>query len=70
MNKEIKKHQLTTRGAYYAHHLASGAYSNVRTENGIISRPLPYYSTFIRLKQAWDVFRYKADALYWIGDKK
>ena len=25
----------------------------------------PYYHWPTRLKQAWDVFRYRADALYW-----
>lgn len=35
----------------------SGAWHN--------ARPEPYYSLLERLRQAWDVFRYKADALYW-----
>lgn len=30
--------------------------------------PLPYYSWIERLLQAWDVFTYKADALYWEFD--
>lgn len=29
------------------------------------SKPLPYYSFIERLQQAWDVLRYRADALYW-----
>jgi hypothetical protein len=28
-------------------------------------RPLPYFSFIERFKQAWDVFTYRADALYW-----
>lgn len=28
-------------------------------------RPEVYHSFFMRLQQAWDVFTYKADALYW-----
>jgi hypothetical protein len=33
-----------------------------------IARPLPFYSWRIRLRQAWDVFRYRADAFYWRVD--
>jgi hypothetical protein len=29
------------------------------------ARPIPYYSLITRIKLAWDVFRYKADPLYW-----
>lgn len=29
------------------------------------ARPLPYYSLFERIAQAFDVLTYKADALYW-----
>lgn len=28
-------------------------------------RPYPYFSFWVRLQQAWDVFKYRADALYW-----
>lgn len=31
----------------------------------IPARPIPYYSFIDRIKQAWDVLTYKADALYW-----
>jgi hypothetical protein len=31
----------------------------------VLARPLPFYSFWNRLKQAWDVLRYRADALYW-----
>jgi len=31
----------------------------------IPARPEPYWSFWERLQQAWDVLRYKADALYW-----
>ncbi len=31
----------------------------------IPARPLPYYSLIERLRQAWDILTYKADALYW-----
>jgi hypothetical protein len=31
----------------------------------IKARPEPYYSFWERLRQAWDVLTYKADALYW-----
>jgi len=31
----------------------------------ITARPEPYYSLIERLRQAWDVLRYRADALYW-----
>ena len=31
----------------------------------VIARPIPYYSIVSRLIQAYDVLRYKADALYW-----
>lgn len=30
-----------------------------------LPRPYPYFSFWVRLKQAWDVFKYRADALYW-----
>jgi len=65
MTKRVK----LTLGAYLAEHLSSGKYNNARCEWGL-ARPLPYYSTIIRLKQAWDVFRYRADALYWSQDIK
>lgn len=29
------------------------------------ARPYPYFSFIERFKQAWDVFTYRADALYW-----
>lgn len=32
------------------------------------ARPLPYYSIFNRIKLAWHVLTYKADALYWSID--
>lgn len=38
----------------------SGAWHN--------ARPEPYYSLIERIKLAWDVLRYKADALYWTID--
>lgn len=28
-------------------------------------RPYPYFSLIERARQAWDVFTYRADALYW-----
>ena len=31
----------------------------------IPARPLPYQSLITRLRQAWDVLTYKADAIYW-----
>jgi hypothetical protein len=33
------------------------------------SKPLPYYSVFERLTQAWHVLTYQADALYWYFPK-
>lgn len=31
----------------------------------IPARPIPFFSFKERLKQAWDVLTYRADALYW-----
>ena len=31
----------------------------------IPARPIPFQSLITRIKQAWDVLTYKADALYW-----
>lgn len=31
----------------------------------MMARPEPYWSFWERLRQAWDVLTYKADALYW-----
>lgn len=30
-----------------------------------LARPIPYYNIWVRLRQAWDVLTYKADAFYW-----
>ena len=38
--------------------------NTVQTKGGWV-RPIPYYSLVERLRQAWDVFTYRADALYW-----
>ena len=35
------------------------------SRKGGAARPEPYYSVIERLQQAWDVFTYRADALYW-----
>lgn len=71
----IKTHQLTSRGAVWADEMLrqeeiDRLRSNNTCRNGrwFISRPMPYISFFVRLKQAWDVLRYKADALYWLQD--
>ncbi len=31
----------------------------------VLARPIPYYCFKYRLRQAWDVLRYKADAFYY-----
>lgn len=33
----------------------------------VLARPLPFYCFKYRLRQAWDVLRYKADAFYYHG---
>lgn len=38
-------------------------------EYWIPARPLPYYSWRQRLRLAWDVLTYKADAVYWMCDQ-
>ena len=37
----------------------------IACEGHMWARPVPYWSYVERFKQAWDVFRYRADALYW-----
>lgn len=32
------------------------------------ARPEPYISFIERILQAWDVFTYRADALYWVDE--
>ncbi len=50
-------------GAYTPSRLLD-AIRSVQRQGGWV-RPLPYYSSVERLRQAWDVFTYRADALYW-----
>ena len=38
---------------------------DVGKERWVLARPLPFYCFKYRLRQAWDVLRYKADAFYW-----
>ncbi len=38
---------------------------NIGRSDGKWARPYPYFSFWTRVKQAWDVFKYRADALYW-----
>jgi len=44
--------------------LAQGPQTNIEGR-WVPSRPIPYVSWINRLKLAWDVFTYKADAFYW-----
>lgn len=39
-----------------------------RKNRAYIARPVPYYNFWYRLQMAWDIIRYKADALYWTID--
>lgn len=60
-------------GAFWADSIAAwvgDVYKKGLDGNWYLARPLPYYSLRARLKQAWDVLTYKADALYWLIDFK
>lgn len=68
---KIKTHMAQIYGAKWADdlvHYPESYLKNTASDkwgNWRIARPMPFYSFIIRLKQAWDVFRYRADALYW-----
>jgi hypothetical protein len=68
----MKNHKKYQYGAYWSDRLiGTDSYTIRSIKNGKVyySRPVPYYSFMIRLKQALDVLRYKADALYWDVDE-
>jgi len=68
-NRKIKSHRKLSKGAYYADWLNISNISKTKAQaksgRWYLARPLPYYSFIIRLRQALDVLRYRADALYW-----
>jgi hypothetical protein len=55
------------RGAYLPIDVTNCNCNQVLNKPGywVQARPMPYPSFFSRLRQAWDVLTYKADALYW-----
>lgn len=61
---------------FYSDPVGWGAYTPKRVESckgaatqvdgvWMLARPEPYRSLFERIRQAWDVLTYNADALYW-----
>ena len=54
----------------YADEVAKSAQENqagLPDGRWVAARPIPYWGVRWRLRQAWDVLRGKADALYWHG---
>ena len=59
------KHYTKPRGfGAYTPNQVIATLSTISRKGGHV-RPLPYYSLTTRLRQAWDVLTYRADALYW-----
>ena len=50
--------------------VSSGAYCRGTDGLWYPAVPEPYYSFFERLRYAWHVLTYKADALYWVDEKE
>lgn len=64
MNRNIY-HKPRGHGAYTPTDIMNWDCSTEIEGRWVPARPLPFYSFWNRLKQAWDVLRYRADALYW-----
>lgn len=62
----MKNHYTKPRGwGAYTPQRVIDSQKGIAREGGKWVRMCPYYHWPTRLKQAWDVFTYKADALYW-----
>ena len=55
-------------GSFDSNYFKNEAVVLKQSSNGLpwdYSRPVPYYSIVERIKMAWDILTYKADAIYW-----